>query len=196
MPGATDVAIDQYPPLPQIAIKVDREAAARYGINVADVADLIQTGIGGGAVSQVFIGERHYDVTVRFPADGAQQSRGDRQSGADLERRRADSAVAGRAHPAADRREHDQSRDEPALSAGEAQLPTIAILPSLVTDAQQGHRREGHVRSGANIASNGAASSRAQQRAEARFGLILGLVLGLMMVLLYAEFGAAAPGRC
>src|SRR4029077_14505900 len=38
-------------------------------INVADVADLIRTGIGGEAVSQVFIGERRYDVTVRFPAE-------------------------------------------------------------------------------------------------------------------------------
>ena len=46
-PGATDVSIDQEPPLPQIAVKVDRQAAARYAINVADIADLIGTGIGG-----------------------------------------------------------------------------------------------------------------------------------------------------
>jgi cobalt-zinc-cadmium resistance protein CzcA len=67
LPGTTEVSIDDRPPLAQIAITADREAAARYGINVADIADLIQTGIGGGAVSQVFVGERHYDVTVRFP---------------------------------------------------------------------------------------------------------------------------------
>ena len=66
VPGTADVVVDQRPPLAQIAIKVDRAAAARYGINVADIADLIQTGIGGGAVSQVFIGERRYDTTVRF----------------------------------------------------------------------------------------------------------------------------------
>src|SRR5581483_1509645 len=67
--GATDVSfdIDEYPPLPQIAIKVDRAAAARYGINVSDISALIQTGIGGGAVSQLFIGERRYDTSVRFP---------------------------------------------------------------------------------------------------------------------------------
>ncbi len=39
IPGVTDAAIDQYTPLPQITIKVDREATARYGINVADIAD-------------------------------------------------------------------------------------------------------------------------------------------------------------
>src|SRR5262245_57418905 len=69
MPGATDVGfdIDQEPPLPQLIIKVDRAAAARYGINVADISDLIQIGIGGGAVSQFFIGDRRYDTSVRFP---------------------------------------------------------------------------------------------------------------------------------
>ena len=55
--------------MPQISIRVNREAAARFGINVGDVANLISTGIGGAAVSQVFIGERHYDVTVRFAPD-------------------------------------------------------------------------------------------------------------------------------
>ncbi|MGB6468250.1 MAG: efflux RND transporter permease subunit, partial [Xanthobacteraceae bacterium] len=68
VPGVTDAAIDGYAPLPQIAIKVDRAAIARYGINVADVANLISTGIGGAAVSQLFLGDRHYDITVRFPA--------------------------------------------------------------------------------------------------------------------------------
>ena len=66
VPGAADPAIDQEPPLPQLQVVVDRAAAARYGINVADVADLIQTAIGGQALSQVFLGERRYDLTVRF----------------------------------------------------------------------------------------------------------------------------------
>ena len=67
IPGATDVTIDQEPPLPQIQVKVDRAAAARFGINVADIATIIESGIGGKAVSNVFIGERVYDIAVRFP---------------------------------------------------------------------------------------------------------------------------------
>jgi len=67
IPGASDVTIDQEPPLPQIQVKVDREAAARFGINVADVATIIESGIGGKAISNVFIGERVYDIAVRFP---------------------------------------------------------------------------------------------------------------------------------
>ncbi|HXY31387.1 MAG TPA: CusA/CzcA family heavy metal efflux RND transporter [Gemmatimonadaceae bacterium] len=64
--GAADVAIDQEPPLPQLQIHVNREAAARVGVNVADVAALIETAIGGKALGSVFIGARRYDLTTRY----------------------------------------------------------------------------------------------------------------------------------
>lgn len=66
VPGAADVAIDQEPPLPQLQLLVDREAAARFGVNVSDISDLIEIGIGGKPVGALFKGERKYDVTVRF----------------------------------------------------------------------------------------------------------------------------------
>ena len=49
IPGASDVTIDQEPPLPQIQVRVNREAAARFGINIADIATIIESGIGGKA---------------------------------------------------------------------------------------------------------------------------------------------------
>lgn len=64
--GSADVAVDQEPPLPQIQIRPDRGAAARFGINLSDVAQLIETGIGGRAVANLFLGERRYDIAVRF----------------------------------------------------------------------------------------------------------------------------------
>jgi cobalt-zinc-cadmium resistance protein CzcA len=64
--GATDVAIDQEPPLPQLQIVADRNKIAQYGLNVADVAELIEVAIGGKAISQVFIGEKVYDVICRY----------------------------------------------------------------------------------------------------------------------------------
>lgn len=67
--GAEDVVIDQEPPLPQLRIKIDRDKAAQYGVNVAEVADLIEVAIGGKAVSQVFIGSKVYDITCRFKED-------------------------------------------------------------------------------------------------------------------------------
>ncbi len=65
-PGAVDVAIDQEPPLPQLQLAVDRAAAARFGLNVTDISDLIEIGIGGRPVAQLFKGERRYDITMRF----------------------------------------------------------------------------------------------------------------------------------
>lgn len=64
--GAVDVAIDQEPPLPQLQVSVDRDAVARYGLNVSDVSELIEIAIGGKAISQVFEGNKVYDVICRY----------------------------------------------------------------------------------------------------------------------------------
>ncbi|NLR57600.1 efflux RND transporter permease subunit [Chitinophaga polysaccharea] len=64
--GAADVAIDQEPPLPQLQIVVNRDAMARYGLNVNDVSELIEVAIGGKAISQVFAGNKVYDVICRY----------------------------------------------------------------------------------------------------------------------------------
>src|SRR6202035_4647730 len=47
-------------------LSIDRRVAARFGINMADIQDAVQTAVGGNAVSQVLIGEQQYDVTVRY----------------------------------------------------------------------------------------------------------------------------------
>ena len=66
IPGAVDVAIDQEPPMPQLQIVADRGRIAQYGLNVSDVADLIELAIGGKAISQIFVGSKSYDVICRF----------------------------------------------------------------------------------------------------------------------------------
>ena len=66
IPGAEDLAIDQEPPLPQLQIHADRDKIAQYGLNVHDVAELIEVAIGGKAISQIFIGDKVYDVICRF----------------------------------------------------------------------------------------------------------------------------------
>ncbi|SIQ49442.1 efflux RND transporter permease subunit [Pseudacidovorax sp. RU35E] len=67
VPGAADVAVDVEPPLPNLKIELDRAAAARHGINAATVADLIATGVGGTPIGRLYVGEKSYDMTVRFP---------------------------------------------------------------------------------------------------------------------------------
>lgn len=66
IPGAADVAVDQEPPLPQLQIIANRDRIAQYGLNVSDVADLIELAIGGKAISQIFVGSKSYDVICRF----------------------------------------------------------------------------------------------------------------------------------
>jgi cobalt-zinc-cadmium resistance protein CzcA len=66
IPGAADLAIDQEPPLPQLQIKVDRDAVARYGLNIGSVAELIEVAIGGKAISQLFAGNKVYDIICRY----------------------------------------------------------------------------------------------------------------------------------
>lgn len=64
--GAADVKVEQVTGLPQLQIKVDRGKIARYGINVADVNQIIETAIGGKSAGKVFEGERRFDLVVRF----------------------------------------------------------------------------------------------------------------------------------
>lgn len=64
--GAGDVSIEQEPPLPQLQIEARRDKIALYGLNVSDVAEIIEVAIGGKAISQVFIGNRVYDVICRY----------------------------------------------------------------------------------------------------------------------------------
>ncbi|MBQ2539795.1 MAG: efflux RND transporter permease subunit, partial [Bacteroidales bacterium] len=66
IPGATDVAVDQEPPTPQLQIVVDRERIAQYGLNVSDVTDLIELAIGGKAISEIYQGSKVYDITCRY----------------------------------------------------------------------------------------------------------------------------------
>jgi cobalt-zinc-cadmium resistance protein CzcA len=67
--GTADASIFQEPPIPQLAIDIDREATARYGINVSDVTNLIQTVIGGAPITQVYVADRVYNVTARIRPD-------------------------------------------------------------------------------------------------------------------------------
>lgn len=64
--GVEDLGIFRVVGQPNVNITVDRTKADRYGINVADVQDAIETAVGGKAVTQVLKGERRYDVVVRY----------------------------------------------------------------------------------------------------------------------------------
>ncbi|HOS02316.1 MAG TPA: CusA/CzcA family heavy metal efflux RND transporter, partial [Candidatus Hydrogenedentes bacterium] len=67
VPGASDAKAAQTEGFPSLSIEIDRKAAARYGLNVADVQDIIVTAIGGREAGLVFEGDRRFDIIVRLP---------------------------------------------------------------------------------------------------------------------------------
>lgn len=69
MPGATSSGIEQEGPQSQLIIKVNRDRAARYGINVTDVQTIVEAALGGKAVSEAFEGEKKFDIVVRYPVE-------------------------------------------------------------------------------------------------------------------------------
>ncbi|MBT3316455.1 efflux RND transporter permease subunit, partial [bacterium] len=66
VPGAADIQVDQVSGAPQLLIRIDRKAIARYGINVADVQSVIHAAVGGEVAGQIFEGVRRFDIMVRY----------------------------------------------------------------------------------------------------------------------------------
>ncbi|WP_233843195.1 CusA/CzcA family heavy metal efflux RND transporter [Dyella sp. 2HG41-7] len=64
--GITDVTLVQELGQPSLTIKINRDAIARYGVNVADINALIQTAIGGDVATQVVQQEKQFDLVVRL----------------------------------------------------------------------------------------------------------------------------------
>src|SRR6266404_1530295 len=69
VPGVARAFVDRLGELPQIQVKIDRARAARYGLNVADVQDVIESALGGKAVTRVWEGESRFAVAVRLPEE-------------------------------------------------------------------------------------------------------------------------------
>jgi len=66
VPGVSRAFIDRAGEVPQALINIDRERAARYGLNVSDIQDVIETGLGGKAATELWEGEKHFSVVVRL----------------------------------------------------------------------------------------------------------------------------------
>jgi len=66
--GIQDLGLFRVLGQPNLNIVIDRQQAARHGINVADIQDAVETAVGGKAVSQVLQGEQRYDLVVRYQA--------------------------------------------------------------------------------------------------------------------------------
>jgi cobalt-zinc-cadmium resistance protein CzcA len=185
--GTAEASIFEDPPLPQIVIEADRAAAARYGVNVSDITNLIQTGIGGRAVTQVYVGDRVYDVTVRFPLD----ARNNPEALGNL----TVTTSSGMQVPLSQLVTIKQ-RDGEATITRTDNHRSLSIRIDLADRDLLSYLDEVKQRVGESVHFDTskyhldyAGQFENQERAQKRFTLILGLVLGVMLLLLYAEFG-------
>jgi cobalt-zinc-cadmium resistance protein CzcA len=186
--GTAAASIFQEPPTPQIMIETDRAAAARYGINISDITNLIQTGIGGGAVTQVHVGDRVYDVSVRFPLS----FRYDPEAIGNLTL----TTSGGMQVPLSQLARITQRNGEGTITrTNNRRNLTVRIdidgrdLVSYLDEVKARIAQEVHL-DAAKVHLEYGGQFENQERAQRRFTLILGLVLGIMVLLLYAEFGA------
>jgi len=66
VPGASEVKVEQTSGLPVLTINIDRDKAARYGLNIGDVQDSIATAVGGRQAGTLYEGDRRFDMVVRL----------------------------------------------------------------------------------------------------------------------------------
>jgi len=186
-PGTGEASIFQEPPIPQIVIEADRDAAARYGINVADIMNLVQNAVGGAPIAQIYNADETHNITIRLPAEVASspQKLGAlvlaSSSGAQV-------PLGLVAHIRLQTGESTISHEE-----GRRQL-TIRIdnrgraLSQYLADAQK--RIDAQVSfDHAHYHLEWAGQFENQQRAQARLLVVMGLVLLVMAVLLFFQFG-------
>lgn len=67
--GVARAEIDREGQVPQLLIDIDRDRAARYGLNVSDIQDVIEAALAGKAATNLWEGERKFAVAVRLPSD-------------------------------------------------------------------------------------------------------------------------------
>jgi cobalt-zinc-cadmium resistance protein CzcA len=188
VPGTSSASLFQEPPIPQVEIKLDRDKAARYGINMADVQNVIQTGVGQAPVSTVYVGERTYPLTVRFTAD----SRGGPSALGNLPLHTAGGAQI----PLSQIAEiHTRSGESTVTRENGTRNLTIRIdnrdrdLTSYLQEAQAKIASQVHFDKNA-IRLEWGGQFENQRRAEARLLLILALVMGLMLIFLTIGTGS------
>lgn len=186
-PGTGEASIFQEPPIPQIVIEADRDAAARYGINVADIMSLVQYAVGGAPITQIYNGDKTHNITIHLPADvasspeklgaivltsasGAQVPLG---LVAHIRLQTGESTIA-----------HEQGRRQLTIridNRGRA-------LSQYLADAQR--RIDADVRfDHARYQLEWAGQFQNEQRAQARLVVVMSLVLAVMAAFLFLQFG-------
>lgn len=187
VPGAADLSLEANKGKPQMVIKVNRDEAARYGINADEILEVVQAGIGGKTVSTVIDGVKRFDIQVRLDAAfrDSQQAIGDipirTQSGALVPLSRVATIET----------------DEGYSFVRREQLQRYAVIQmdvkgrdvdGFVKEADAKLKQQVKLPTGYWVEWGGAFEN--QQRALAKLALIVPLTIGLIFILLYTAFNS------
>jgi cobalt-zinc-cadmium resistance protein CzcA len=186
VPGVARAFVDRAGQVPQLQIEIDRARAARYGLNVADVEDVIETALGGKTATDIWEGERKFGVVVRL----SDEERNDQASIANV----LIDTPSGVRIPLSD-------VARVAIGSGsmniarESGMRVAAIgvfiqgrdMGGVVNDMQQRVRTALHLPPGYFVTWGGEFEN--QQRAMARLQLIVPVSILLIFVLLFNAFG-------
>jgi len=185
--GTASASLFQEPPIPQAVINIDREKTARFGINIADIATLIQTGVGGAPVTTVYVGDRIYNVTAKFPKanKSSTEALGNLFLNSSTGAKIALSQVASITLQTGESTiSHESNERELTVRIDNRDRD----LTSFLAEAQR--RIDNEIKfDRQKFRLEWAGQFENQRRAQARLVVILGVMLLMMAVLLYMQFG-------
>lgn len=185
--GVTDLRVEQTAGQPYITIDIDRRKIARHGINVADIQEIIETAIGGKEATEVFEGERRFDLVLRLP----EEKRNSLEAMSNI----LVSSPSGARIPLADLAQLSITEGPVQISRENSKRRIVVELNvkgrdigSLVAEAQQSIRAQVKLPEGYYITWGGAFEN--QQRAMKRLSIIVPLTIALIFFLLYMTFNS------
>jgi len=187
VPGVADLSLEANKGKPQLIVTVDRDQAARYGINADDILDVVQSGIGGKAVSTVIDGVKRFDLRVWL----APEFRKDVQAIRNIPIRTKSGALVALSRVAS------VELDEGYSFVRREQLQRYAVIQmdvkgrdvdGFVQDANAAITRAVKLPQGYWTEWGGSFEN--QQRAMAKLALIVPLTVGLIFILLYTAFNS------
>ena len=187
VPGAADLSAEANKGKPQLVIKVNREAASRYGINADEILEVVQAGIGGETVSTLIEGTKRFEIAVRL-ADGF---RADPAAIAAIPIRTGEGALVPFSQVATIELDEGYSfvRRESLQRYSVLQLDVKGRdVDSFVKEADAKIKEQVKLPIGYYLQWGGAFEN--QQRAMARLAVIVPLTIGLIFMLLYTAFNS------
>jgi cobalt-zinc-cadmium resistance protein CzcA len=187
--GVADLSLEANIGKPQIAIRVDRDAMARYGVSASEVLDIVHSGIGGRTVSTLIDGTRRFDIAVWL----APEYRKDIEAIANIPVRTPGGALVPLSRLAS------IDVDDGYSFIRREQLQRYAVIQmdvrdravdAFVTEANAAIARQVTLPTGYYVEWGGSFEN--QQRAMTRLSLIVPLTIALIFILLYTAFGSVA----